>query len=85
MPVMALEDVLATKLLSIDEHKLDYSSVVLMVRALREQIDWRALRKRTEHSPYARAFFVLAEELDIAPDTPEHGADVRVLTPRTRR
>jgi predicted nucleotidyltransferase len=60
IPVMALEDVLATKLLALDEHKLDYSSLVLMARALREQIDWDALRRRTSESPYARAFFALA-------------------------
>ncbi len=64
---MALEDVLTTKLLALDEHALDYSSLLLMVRALREQIDWKALRERTAGSPFARAFFVLVEELAIAP------------------
>jgi predicted nucleotidyltransferase len=79
IPVMALEDVLATKLLALDEHKLDYSSLVLMARALREQIDWDALRRRTSESPYARAFFALAEELEIAPVAPAGGARVRLV------
>jgi predicted nucleotidyltransferase len=65
--VMALEDVLATKLLALDEHSLDYSSLLQIVRALREQIDWEAVRERTNSSPYAKPFFVLVEELGIAP------------------
>jgi Uncharacterised nucleotidyltransferase len=65
--VMALEDVLATKLLALGDHNLDYERVVQIARSLREQIDWEALRQRTEGSPYARAFFTLAEGLGIAP------------------
>jgi hypothetical protein len=65
--LMALEDVFATKLLSIDEHNCDYQGVLLMARSLREQIDWAALRERVGDYPFARAFFVLVEELDIAP------------------
>jgi hypothetical protein len=64
--LMALEDVFATKLLAFDEHNCDYSGVVLMARALREQIDWDELRERTGDSPFARAFFVLAEGLGVA-------------------
>jgi hypothetical protein len=85
IPVMSLEDVLTTKLLSIDEHELDYSSVVQMARALREKIDWKTLRAATGESPIARAFFVLVEELGIVSDTGERGADVRLLTPRGGR
>lgn len=65
--VMALEDVIATKLLSLDEHYLDYSGLLSMTRALREQIDWEDVRSRTEESPYAKAFFTMVEELGIAP------------------
>ena len=65
--VMALEDVLSTKLLSLSEHRLDYAGTLLIARSLREQIDWDALRERTQGSPYAKAFFVLVEELGIAP------------------
>jgi hypothetical protein len=64
-PVMALEDVLVTMLCAIDEHTLDYSRLVAIVRSLREQIDWRALRARTGASPYAQAFFTLVEGLGI--------------------
>jgi Uncharacterised nucleotidyltransferase len=65
MQVMALEDVLVTKLLSLGEHEIDYEHVLEIARALREQIDWDEVWRRTNHSPYARAFFYLAEELGI--------------------
>jgi hypothetical protein len=75
--VMALEDVVSTKLLSMTEHYLDYSGVLAMTRALREQLDWDAVRERTAESPYAKAFFTMVEELGIAPlpgeqTTPAH-------------
>jgi len=70
-PVMALEDVLVTMLMAIDEHTLDYSRVVGIARSLREQIDWPQVRARTARSPYAKAFFTLVEELGVAPRHPE--------------
>jgi hypothetical protein len=65
--LMALEDVLVSKLMSLDEHSADYSQLLLMARTLRERIDWVDLRARTSASPFAKAFFTLAEELGIAP------------------
>jgi hypothetical protein len=65
MRVMALEDVMVTKLLSMREHEVDYDGILEIGRALREQVDWEDVRGQTSHSPYARAFFYLAEELDI--------------------
>jgi hypothetical protein len=65
MRVMALEDVMVTKLLSLREHEVDYESVLEIARALREQIAWDEVSRRTNHSPYARAFFYLAGELGI--------------------
>jgi Uncharacterised nucleotidyltransferase len=71
--LMALEDVFATKLLAFDEHNCDYSGVLLMARSLREQVDWDALHERTADWPFARAFFTLAEGLDVVHDSPvEH-------------
>src|SRR3954453_23140437 len=78
MPVMSIEDVLATKLLAITEHELDYTAVIRTARAVREQIDWRYLRERTCASPYASAFFTLCEQLGILDRGPAvPGADVR--------
>src|ERR671915_1226258 len=85
IPVMAIEDVLATKLMALHEHELDYTSVLRIARSVREQIDWPSLRKRTRGSAYALAFFVMCEELGIVPADGHgaHGANVRVLTQRT--
>jgi hypothetical protein len=83
--VMALEDVLTTKLMALSEHALRYESLLQISRALREQVDWPAVRERTEASPFARAFFVLAEGLEILPagvPEPPREPRVRVVTPR---
>jgi predicted nucleotidyltransferase len=83
IPVMSIEDVLATKLLALHEHELDFTGLMRIARAVREQIDWRYLRERTQASPYATAFFVMCEELGIASDAhASHGAEVRLLSPR---
>ena len=63
--VFSLEDVMTTKLLSITEQEPDFGPVLELARALREQIDWAAVRERTEASPFAKAFFTLVEELGI--------------------
>lgn len=65
IPVMGLEDILHSKLLALDEHYADYSSLIGLARAVREQVDWDDVRTRTEESPFARAFFVLLEGLDV--------------------
>jgi hypothetical protein len=65
MKVLAPTDVLVTKLLALKEHEVDYDSVLELSRALREQLDWEDVRRRTEHSPYAKAFFTLVEELGV--------------------
>jgi hypothetical protein len=81
MRVMALEDVLVTKLMALSEHALRYESLLRITRALREQVDWDTVRARTEDSPFARAFFVLAEGLGILP---VHGPQASSAPPRTR-
>jgi Uncharacterised nucleotidyltransferase len=68
MRVMALEDVMATKLMALTEHSLRYEGLLQIARSLREQIDWNTVRVRTTGSPFARAFFVLLEDLGIVPE-----------------
>jgi hypothetical protein len=87
MRVMAIEDVMITKLMALSEHHLRYEGLLGIARALREQIDWEHVRAATAGSPFARAFFVLVEGLGIveAPaDAPHSGATreprVRVVT-----
>jgi len=71
--VMDLDDILTTKLLALDEHSADFRDLLLITRSLREQIGWATLRERTAESPFAAAFFTLAEGLEISPAVePEH-------------
>lgn len=87
MRVMAIEDVLITKIMAIDEHHIRFEGLLPIARALREQVDWAHVRAATSSSPFGRAFFVLLEGLGILPeqpDTPKAGARseprVRVVT-----
>jgi predicted nucleotidyltransferase len=82
VPVMALEDVLVTKLFALNEHELDYEDLVQIARSLREKVDWDEVRTRSERSPFARGFFHLVREMGIlpAPTAREHGkVEVRVV------
>jgi hypothetical protein len=65
MRVMRPEDLLVSKLMAMTEHTINYRSCLEVARSLREQIDFDDVRKRTESSPYGRAFFVIAEGLGI--------------------
>src|SRR3954452_24441604 len=86
MRVMALEDVLVTKLMPLSEHSLRYESLLAIARALREQVNWADVRTRTTDSPWARAFFVMLEGLVILPEARQSTGGqeprVRVLSPR---
>ena len=86
MRVMALEDVLVTKLMALTEHSLRFESLLAIARALRERIAWDDVRARTAESPFARAFFVMLEGLGVLPEakptTGGHETRVRVLSPR---
>ncbi len=87
LEVMALEDVVVTKLNALTEHSLRYEGLLSIARALRERIDWEEVRSRAADTPFARAFFVLLDGLGIV-GTPERppaatglrrGVDVRVV------
>lgn len=67
MPVLPLEDVLVTQLLSFTEHHIEYQGMIETARAVREQVDWASLRRRTEDSPFARAFFTIVEGIGVVP------------------
>jgi hypothetical protein len=86
MRVMAIEDVLVTKLMAIDEHHIRFESLLPIARSLREQVDWEHVRAATAESPFARAFFVLLDGLGIVASAPPatasepRGSRVRVVT-----
>jgi hypothetical protein len=65
MPVLSATDLVVTKLLTYRDHYADFGSSLPMVRALREQVDWAEVRRRTEHSPFAEAFLLLADRLGL--------------------
>lgn len=65
MAVMLADDVLVAKLLAMREHEVDYDHVLEIARTVREQIDWNEVRRRTDGSPYAKAFFTLVDELGL--------------------
>lgn len=74
--VMDLNDILITKLFALDEHSADYRDLILITRSLREQIDWTRLREATASSPFAVAFFTLADGLEICPAAMRAAASV---------
>jgi hypothetical protein len=67
VPVLPATDVVASKLLVLGPHRCDFSQLLPIARALREQIDWPLLAEKTAESPYAAAFLVLVRRLQIAP------------------
>jgi len=75
MWVASIDDIMATKLLALNEESLDLKQLLQIARALREQIRWAALLRRTEESPYAAAFFTLVERLGVVDAEDFAGAD----------
>ena len=65
MPVLSITDVLISKLHALSEQHCDFRAVLQVARSLREQVDWELLRRETEDSPFAAAFFVLVQRLGI--------------------
>jgi hypothetical protein len=68
--VASIDDVLVTKLLALTEQEPDFRQVLEVARALREQIDWEDVERRSSSSPFARAFFTLVRGLGIVPGSP---------------
>ena len=65
--VASIDDVLATKVLALNEQAPDFRAVLEIARSLREQVDWDHLRSRVDDSPFGAAFITLVERLRIAP------------------
>lgn len=75
MPVLSATDILSAKMRVLGEHYCDFTPLLGMARALREQVDWARVRDETEAYPYARAFLTLVHELDVSPLGPNTRAD----------
>ena len=67
MPVLGATDILSAKMRVLGEHYCDFTRLLGMARALREQVDWERLRAETAGHPFARAFLHLVHELGVSP------------------
>lgn len=65
MPVLSGSELVVQKLNAMDEHMCDFSRMLPVARALREQVDWGRVRKETDGHHFAAAFLYLAERLGI--------------------
>jgi hypothetical protein len=71
LPVLEATDLVISWILPFSEHSCDYGSLLPMVRALREQVDWNRVAAVVSYSPYASTFVTLLERIGIiAPTTP---------------
>jgi hypothetical protein len=70
--VASIDDVLATKVLALNEQDPNFRSVLEIARALREQVDWPHVRSRVDTSPFGAAFMTLVERLRIASEEELH-------------
>jgi hypothetical protein len=67
MPVASATQLMIHKLLSYTQHYCDFATGLPVARSLREQIDWERVRRETARSPYAEAFLMLLDRLDVVP------------------
>ncbi|SFN96887.1 Uncharacterised nucleotidyltransferase [Geodermatophilus obscurus] len=65
MPVLAATDILVTKLMALDEHYCDFSRLLPVARALREQVDWVTVQREIEDNPFAAVFLDLLGRLGV--------------------
>jgi hypothetical protein len=65
MPVLDATDLVTQKLLALDEHYCDLGTVLPVARALREQVDWSAVRAWSSGDPFAETVLFLLERLEV--------------------
>lgn len=71
LPVLEATDLVISWILPLSEHACDYGSLLPMVRAMREQVNWDRVASVVAPSPYASTFVTLLERLHIiAPTSP---------------
>ena len=65
MPVLSATVVMCQKLKSLHEHYCNFAALLPATRAVREQVDWAAVRDATADNEFAAAFLFLVERLGI--------------------
>jgi hypothetical protein len=68
MPVLRATDIVVTKLMALDEHYCDFSRMLPVARALREQVDWETVRREVATNDFAVVFLQLLERLRVLPE-----------------
>jgi hypothetical protein len=68
MPVLRATDIVVTKLMALDEHYCDFSRMLPVARALREQVDWDEVRREVADNDFAVVFLQLLERLRVLPE-----------------
>lgn len=66
VPVLTPTEVMTQKLRALNEHHCDFATLIPLVRAVREQLDWPELHRHTSQNPFATSFLSLCDALDIA-------------------
>jgi hypothetical protein len=67
MPVLTATDIVVTKLMALDEHYCDFSRMLPVARALREQVDWESVQGEVAGNPFAAVFLELLDRLEVVP------------------
>ena len=67
MPVLTSTDIVVTKLMALDEHYCDFSRMLPVARALREQVDWETVQGEVAGNPFAAVFLELLDRLEVVP------------------
>ena len=65
MQVLSATELMVHKMLTWSAHYCDFARGLPVARSLREQIDWTRVYRETIHSPYAHAFLVLIDRLEV--------------------
>ncbi|MGY2064598.1 hypothetical protein [Blastococcus sp. SYSU DS0619] len=68
MPVLGATDVVAAKLMALDEHYCDFGRLLPVARAMREQVDWPQVAREVAGNDFAVVFLALLDRLGIVPD-----------------
>lgn len=65
MPVLSATELLVQKLNAMDEHMCDFTHLLPVARALREQVDWQRVTRETQDNDFAAAFLFLVGRLNL--------------------
>jgi hypothetical protein len=65
MPVLPATRLMVQKINAMEEHYCDFSYLIPVARALREQVDWDVVRRDTAGNPFGEALLFLLDRLEV--------------------